>query len=90
MYVYRRQRDERFGAMKGNNVTVYVEPGERIRDSDEMRPVGPVPQVLYNVNITLGTSVNIAATCFDMHRSSSGRELTGMRWIHVDESVEEQ
>jgi hypothetical protein len=46
VYVYRRQKDERFGVMSGNNVTVYVEPGERIRDSHEMRPLGPVLQVL--------------------------------------------
>ena len=69
---------------------MYVEPGERIRDSDEMRPVGPVPQVLYSDSITLGTSVNTDATCFGMHRSSSISELNRMRWIRVDENVEEQ
>jgi len=65
--VYRRQKDERSGAMKGN-VIVYGEPGERVRDSDEIGPAGPEPQVLQNHSITVGTSVNIAATCFDMHR----------------------
>ena len=69
---------------------MYVEPCKSLRDSHEMRPVGPVPQVLYNDSNTLGTSLNIAATCFDMHSSSSGRELTGMRWIRVDENLEEQ